>query len=119
MTKLLATAAMLAALCTPALADYSLPSIPKKFQGVWLEANAKDCPTFITANTVSFCNPNNKLKLVSVVPHDEELNTVVVTWLAPAPIKMVYKLINSGGRQALVTVNAEYPALGIELFWKK
>jgi hypothetical protein len=103
---------------TTAMADYSLPSMPKKFQGTWIDAESSTCPLFITANTVSHCSPNGKLKLISIQPGDKELNTVNVTWLAPFPIKAVYRLINSGGRWALVSVNPESPT-SIGLFWKK
>jgi hypothetical protein len=103
---------------SPATADYSLPAMPKKFQGTWTEAQDTTCPLFINANTVSHCSPNGKLKLVSIQPGDEELNTVTVTWLAPFPIKVIYRLIKSGGRPALVSVNAESPT-SIQLFWKK
>jgi hypothetical protein len=118
MKTLLATVAAAMLISTAAMADYSLPSMPKKFQGTWTDAESPTCPLFINANTVSHCSPNGKLRLVSIEPGDEELNTVTVTWLAPFPIKSVYRLIKSGGRQALVSVNAESPT-SIGLFWKK
>ena len=118
MKTLLATVAAAMLMSTAATADYSLPAMPKKFQGTWIEAESPTCPLFINANTVSHCSPNGKLRLVSIEPGDEELNTVTITWLAPFPIKVVYRLIKSGGRQALVSVNAESPT-SIGLFWKK
>jgi hypothetical protein len=38
-------------------------------------------PTTIGTNTVSFGGPSDKLKLISIEPGDEELNTVIVKWL--------------------------------------
>ena len=103
---------------SPATAEYSEPAMPKKFQGTWIEAQDTTCPLFINANTVSHCTPHDKLKLVSIMPGNEEFSAVIVTWLAPFPVKVIYRLIKSGGRQALVSVNAESPT-SIQLFWKK
>lgn len=115
----IATVAMFAT-PAPAASDFSLPTMPKKFQGVWFDAeDGNTCPLFINANSVSHCNRSDPLKLVKIEPGDEELNTVIVTWRSPHPVSKVYKLVKSGGRQGLIDVNAESPAVGIGLYWKK
>jgi hypothetical protein len=104
MTKLLLTTAVLALLGSAAHADYTLPAVPKKFQGTWV---CNSGPQTIGANTVNFGGPNDKLKLISIVPGDEELNTIVVKWSTPGVIEMVWKLVKLNGKQFLMDINAE------------
>jgi hypothetical protein len=110
MTKILILAAALLASTSMAFADYTLPSMPKKFQGTWTCAVG---PTTIGANSVSFGSGYNNLKLFSIVPGDEELNTVIVKWL-PNPgalvVASVWKLVKFNGRQFLMDINEESPS---------
>jgi hypothetical protein len=107
--RLFLISAALLALTSAANADYTLPAVPKKFQGAWICAIG---PTTIGTNTVSFGGPSDKLKLISIVPGDEELNTVIVKWTnpgTPGVIAMVWKLIKLNGQQFLMDMNAESP----------
>src|SRR5262245_32636075 len=119
MKTILLAATMLASAMSAAAADYSLPAMPKKFQGVWAEAKGGSCPLFINANTASHCDPSGKLKLLKIEPGDEELNTVTVTWVSGlSKTRVVYKVIKDGNRKALVSVNADDPTVGIGLYWR-
>ena len=110
MKKLLMTAATLVALAIPAtaFADYTLPAVPKNFQGVWI-CNVGS--TIIGTDTVSYGSP---LKLISIVPGDEELNTITVKWVPPNSVRgvvvaAVWKLIKLNGQQFLMEINEESP----------
>lgn len=85
--------------------------MPKKLQGTWSGAEG-GAPTIIGANAVSF--GDFKLKLINIVPGDEELNTLTVKWLAnPAALVVdnVWKLVKFNGQQFLMDMNAECPGL--------
>ena len=111
MKKLMYPCMAIIALGNIAMADYTLPAVPKKFQGAWICAGG-GAPTTIGTNTVSFGGPSDKLKLISIEPGDEELNTVIVKWL-PNPgasvTAKVWILIKLNGQQFLMDINYESP----------
>jgi hypothetical protein len=92
-----------------AMADYKLPAVPKKFQGAWVCSGG---PLTIGANTVSHGGPKDSLKLISIEPGDEELDTVIVKWSTNPGVNviaMVWKLVKLNGQQALMDINYESP----------
>jgi hypothetical protein len=114
MKKLMYACMAIIALGNIAMADYTLPAVPKKFQGAWIcvtAGGAPTPPTTIGTNTVSFGGPSDKLKLISIEPGDEELNTVIVKWLPNpgASVTEVWILIKLNGQQFLMEINYESP----------
>jgi hypothetical protein len=106
MRNVLAAAALLLAVTSSVSAD--LPAVPKQFQGTWV-CNTAPATTTIGADTVSFGSP---LKLISIVPGDEELNTIIVKWTPPnsaAVVVAIWKLVKLNGRQFLMDINEESP----------
>jgi hypothetical protein len=104
-----------------AMADYTLPAVPKKFQAAWICAEG-GAPTTISTNTVSFGGPSDKLKLISIEPGDEELNTVIVKWSTNPGVNVIakiWKLIKLNGQQFLMDVNYESPTFSNALLEKK
>ena len=62
MKRPLLAIAALALLATTALADYSLPTMPKKFQGTWIEAEPTQSAFAMprSANYVAHANHANR-----------------------------------------------------------
>ena len=56
------------ALGNSAMAGFTLPAVPKKFQGAWVCVVG---PLTIGASTVSHGGPKDSLKLISIEPGDE------------------------------------------------
>jgi hypothetical protein len=109
MKKLMYACMAITALGNIAIADYTLPAVPKKFQGVWV---CIDGPLTIGANTVSYGGPKDSLKLISIEPGDEELNTVIVKWSTNPGVNviaMVWKLVKLNGQPVLMDINYESP----------
>jgi hypothetical protein len=99
MKKLMYACMAIIALGNIAMAEYTLPAVPKKFQGAWICAEG-GAPMTIGTNTVSFVGPSDKPKLISIEPGDEELNTVIVKWLPNPGARVtaaVWKLIKKKG----------------------
>ena len=89
--KLMYACMAIIALGNVAMADYTLLAVPKKFQGAWICAECGD-PTTIGTNTVSFGGPSDRLKMICIVPGDEELNTVTVKWTPNPGARVVEKV---------------------------
>ena len=107
MQRLLIAATALALVTATAMADYSLPAMPKAFQGTWADAEGGLGIT-IGHNTVSFGEP---LRLLSIKPCDEELRCVNIKWAAgKSTTEMYFRLIKIDKRQAVISVNAQAPS---------
>src|SRR5262245_37267189 len=100
-------------------------SVPKKFQGTWVSIIDDDekTPIKIGARTIDFSS-GNKQTISNIEPGDEEGRTLVVTYkptCSPTPcpnalpVTFVWKLIRLKGRETLMWVNQEAPALWMNI----
>ena len=112
MTKLFTTAAFTLALLGQAQAG---DTVPAKFQGTWVSTQSKsDTPITIGANSNSL-KPNSTCNITSVMPGNEELTAISITWKCPEtpamrPVEMVLKLTKVNGQEMLLQTNTECPA---------
>ena len=90
-------------------------TVPVKFQGTWVSAESKrDTPITIGANSISL-GPNTKCNITSVMPGNEELTAIIITWKCPETpamrrVEMVLKLTKVNGQEMLLQTNTECPA---------
>ena len=109
MKRLIYACMAVTALGNIAIADYTLAAVPKKFQGVWVCIGG---PLAIGATTVSFGDPKDSIKLISIEPGDEELNTLVVKWSTNPGVNViakVWRLVKLSGQPVLMDINYESP----------
>ena len=111
MKKLIYACMAIIALGNIAMADFTLPAVPKQFQGTWTDVDGGGSMT-IGANTVSFGGSSDKLKLISIEPGDEELNRVIVKFSTNPRVNVtatVWHLIKVNGREILIDANEQSP----------
>jgi hypothetical protein len=117
-TTLFTTAAFTLALLGQAQAG---DTVPAKFQGTWVSTESKsDTPITIGANSISL-KPNSKCNITSVMPGNEELTAIIITWKCPEtpamrPVEMVLKLTKVNGQEMLLQTNTECPACWLAIF---